>query len=143
MKILLLALGITSFTFNPVLIEPCDLLEEYASRPEHLKFEECTVVNLNQTKLKARYSVPGKDAFVVEQFLMDKYGMEQLKFVCCGWEAQSVYFHSEELKKINGDYVLEISMFGNAEKVDKTGEVILEMDREKVNFWVEVTLLEV
>jgi len=64
-----------------------DLLQEYAEKPMKLEFVDCrTSTNNIQTIAHATYRVSGKDAQGIEDFLIEKYQMGELQWVCCGWE---------------------------------------------------------
>jgi len=125
---------------------PCqDLLERYGEKIDEIKFVSCKPGS-NQTLLTAKYKVAGEDADRVEQFLIDTYGIGKLKFNCCGWEStngQNGYIDNATLKKQNPYYVLEISMFANAEKEDEEGRFYIEKEKSKLDFYVMVKLLEI
>ncbi len=40
------------------------------------------------TVLVASYSIQGKEAKIVEDLLHEQFGMNRLRFVCCGWETK-------------------------------------------------------
>lgn len=63
-----------------------DVLSEFGAKPTQLEFLDCKTVDAPQVALEARYRVPGPQAEVVEKFLRENYGMNDLQFVCCGWE---------------------------------------------------------
>ncbi len=124
-------------------LECGDLLNIYGEKPEQLTFVDCTE-GAGQTILEARYSVADSEA--VEAFLVENYGLEKLKFVCCGWEptgSRSGWIKNEKLLELNPNYVLSITMYGNAEKKNSDGEFVIETDRSNVEFTVVVTLLDI
>jgi len=126
-------------------IECGDLLQRYAGEIQNVEFISCEK-GKGQTVFKASYSVLGTNAEEIEAILVKKYGIGKLKFTCCGWESSNGKngdIESDELKKINQNYMLEISMYGNAEKKDDKGNTYLELDENKVCFYVIVKLLEV
>lgn len=119
-----------------------DLLEKYAVKPDKVEFIDCKP-GIGQSIFEANYKVSGKDSKEVEAILIQQYGMGELKFVCCGWEASSGHFTSEALKAINSDYTLEISMFANAEKQNESGTYEIEYDRDKLEFELLVRLMKI
>jgi hypothetical protein len=125
-------------------IECGDLLSRYAKKPEKLRFVDCTVGE-GQVVLEAKYSVSGKDSKAVEKFLVKKYGMGKLKFVCCGWESKdgkSGQINNLKAFKDYPNYSIMISMFASAEK--GTDESSLELDRNEVEeFTVLVEIVDV
>jgi Domian of unknown function (DUF4952) len=134
---------LTAFVDKP--LKCGNLLEEYEGNPKNIEFLECSV-GTGQTILEAKYIVSGEHSEEIEKFLIEKYAIGKLKFTCCGWESingQNGYVENEELKKMNSDYILEISMFGNAEKENEEGEIYLERDRTKIDFYVTVKVLDV
>lgn len=121
-----------------------DLLEKYAKKLEKIEFIECKNGS-GQTILEADYKVLGMDSKEVEEVLITEFGMGKLKFVCCGWEPEngkSGYVENKLLKEINQNYVLEISMYANAEKKNKKGKTEIEFDRNKVDFNLNVKIIE-
>ena len=142
--ILILALLFLSNSCSRTSLECGDLLKKYAIKPNKVEFVSCKT-GIGQTLLEADYRVLGKDSEEVEKILMEKYGMGELKFVCCGWESENGkngYVENTQLKTINQDYILEISMFGNAEKKCENGKTELELDRTKVDFTIKVKVLQ-
>jgi len=126
-------------------IECGDLLHRYAGKIQNIEFIACKK-GKDQTVFQASYSVLGTNSEEIEAILVKKYGIGKLKFTCCSWESsngKNGYIESEELKKIKENYMLEISMYGNAEKKDDKGKAYLELDKSKVCFYIIVKLLEV
>ncbi|TPN88876.1 DUF4952 domain-containing protein [Aquimarina algicola] len=126
-------------------LECGDLLEKYGEKPQHLDFISCKE-GKGQTILVAEYKVEGKYSEEVEEFLIEKYNIGKLEFVCCGWEpsgGKRGNITPPELIAIDPYYILEISMFGNAEKEDENGKVQLEFDRTKIDFVVMVRIIRV
>lgn len=122
-----------------------DLLHRYDEKIQKIEFIACEKGE-GQTVLKAKYKVLGIHSEEIENILIKKYGIGKLKFTCCGWEStngKNGYIKNVELLKINPNYILEILMYGNAEKVNQKGETYLELDRNKVEFYVIVKLLDV
>ncbi|MEM9721148.1 MAG: DUF4952 domain-containing protein [Bacteroidota bacterium] len=119
---------------------PCgDILEEYAEKPPALNFVNCTLGEpLSQTVLTATYHVSGQASWEVEEFLVETYGMGALKWVCCGWENGGQYgsFNHEVIKAANPNNSAIISMYGMHEYEDEAGVSHLEMDRNKVPYFV-------
>lgn len=121
-----------------------DLLEQYGEKPPQLTFVGCKE-GTEQSRLEATYKVSGTNAQAVELFLREKYGLAPLKFVCCGWEptnGKTGTIQHSDLAKINPNYILDVSMFGNAERKNEQGEYYIERDRTKVDFMVIVKLLD-
>ena len=122
-----------------------DLLQRYVEKNQKIKFISCEKRN-GQTILEAKYKVTGENFEEIEKILVEKYGIGKLKFTCCGWESKNGkngYIENEELKKINQNYVLEISMYANAEKENDKGEIYIELDKKNIDFYVIVKLLDI
>ncbi len=122
-----------------------DLLEIYGQKPEGLEFVGCEKVDHVQTVVIATYRVSGKKSREVEDFLVQNYGMGNLKWACCGWDTAGKYgnLDHEELTRIDSDLCGIIRMFGSGEVVDENepSRIGLEMDRDKIDyFFVEVKL---
>jgi len=117
----------------------CDLLERYAEKPDKLEFQKCEVCDSSQVVVRAEYVTSGQDSFEVEKFLRKKYGMGKLRWICCGWESPGNYgsFRHKEITKINPNFIVSITMYGNGEVFDEDGDFVeLEMDRSKVKQFV-------
>ncbi len=146
MKYLLILIGFFALTAcGNQSLECGDLLERYAEKPQKLEFVECKA-GTGQTILEATYKVKGEDSKEIEEFLVQKYGIGNLKFVCCGWEStngENGYVDDKELKMIDPNYTLEVSMYGNAEKENEDGEIAIESDRNKIEFIVTARILDV
>lgn len=129
--ILLLLVCTNSSAQNPT----CgDLLQQHAIKPTQAVFEKCGN-RQGQVICTATYKVKNSDADSVEAFLVKHYKMGKLKFVCCGWESSKPGSYQ------SGEYSLDISMYANAEKTDRTGKLYIEKDRKKVEyFFIVVTL---
>lgn len=127
--------------------DDCNLLESYSEQHKYLEFVGCEKGKSEQTIKEATYRVKAKNSIEVEAYLVDKYGMGKLKFTCCGWEPEKGVngeIENKELKEINENYSLIITMYGNAEKKDSNGSLYIEKDRNKINyFYVTVSLLEI
>jgi len=80
-----------------------DLLEIYVQKPRGLEFIDCEISSKPQTLVRAEYRVAGSNVQQVENFLVEKYGMGELKWVCCGWGNGGQYgqFEHAALKQIN------------------------------------------
>lgn len=131
---------------NSAQVECGDLLTRYAEKPDELEFLKCERGE-GQTVLEADYRVTGKKSKDVEAFLAEKYGMGNLKFTCCGWEPEdgkNGQIDHVELRRINPNYSIIISMFASAEKEDKNGKSYIEFDRNKIDYFtVRVKIIEV
>lgn len=76
-----------------------DFLSELELKPAGLEFTRCEKVEEPPSVLlRAYYFIPGEKAKAVEDFLHEKFGMERLRFVCCGWETRQATYQSA-----NGD----------------------------------------
>lgn len=142
--LILIVFFYTSFSLAQS-VDCTDLLSTYATKPQKVTFISCKTGS-GQIILEANYKVSGKDSEEIERFLIRKYGMGKLTFVCCGWEptnGQNGYIENEQLKNSNENYVLEVSMFANAEKEAKKGSFTIEKDRTKLDFYIKVRLLEI
>ncbi len=80
-----------------------DLLKIYAEKSNHLDFIGCETISNSQTIARATYKVSGKKSKKIEHYLVTKYEMGQLKWVCYGWEneGKSGQFEHEKLKEID------------------------------------------
>tara|TARA_R110001592_G_scaffold71349_1_gene218102 strand:+ start:167 stop:607 length:441 start_codon:yes stop_codon:yes gene_type:complete len=126
-------------------IECEDLLQKYAEKIPKIEFIECKKGE-GQTVLEAKYKVLGKNSDEIEDILIKKFGIGKLKLNCCGWESingKNGFIENEELNKINQNYILEVLMYGNAEKKNENDETYLELDKRKVDFYVIVKLIDV
>jgi hypothetical protein len=133
------------FAYRNTPLESVDLLEKYADKPANLTFVACKA-GTGQTVLEAEYMVLGKDAKAVEDFLVKQYGLGEMTFTCCGWESKdgkNGSIENAELKQQYPNYVLDVSMYGNAEIADENGDVYLERDRDNIVFYVKVKLLDI
>ena len=122
-----------------------DLLAKYGEKPKYLEWIG-TEKGKGQNIAIAKYRILGKYSRQVESFLIQKYGMGKLKFVCCGWESQTPYgsFTTQDLLKENPYRVILIHMYANAEKTNSAGKIYIEKDRDKIEyFYVEVRLADV
>ncbi|EQA71318.1 hypothetical protein LEP1GSC059_3007 [Leptospira noguchii serovar Panama str. CZ214] len=68
---------------------PCgDFLKLHNKKPKYLEFIQCKKTqNAQISTLQAAYRVKGKYASEVEKYLINMFGMQLLKFVCCIWES--------------------------------------------------------
>ncbi len=110
-----------------------DLLERFGEKPDKLEFVECKSVNAPQTIIEAKYRVRGKNSKEVEDFLIEKYGMGELKWVCCGWEnnrGKSGSFNHDKFTAIHPYLGGGISMYASGEVEDE-----LEFDRNKIEYF--------
>ena len=123
-----------------------DLLSLYdQAAPYSLQFVDCER-GTGQTIVKASYKVSGQNATAIENYLVQKYGMGPLHFVCCGWESRGGkegQISSEKLKAINPNYHMSVSMYGSAEMKNSSGKDYIERDRNKIEFWVTVEILKI
>lgn len=62
-----------------------DILPLLIETPNQLEFVDFKTGSC-QIVFEVKYKVSGKNAHIVEDLLHKKYGMNKLKFVCCGWE---------------------------------------------------------
>lgn len=126
--------------------DDCNLLETYSEQHKHLEFIDCEEGE-GQVIKYATYNVKDSHSYEVEKYLVENYNMGKLKFTCCGWEPQDGKegeIHNEELKKLNENYSLLISMYGNAEKKNENDSLYIELDRNKIDdFIVTVKLVEI
>jgi Domian of unknown function (DUF4952) len=69
-----------------------DFLQVWGGKPKELRFAECKKIMGGQgDRLIASYWVPGTDASKVERFLVQRFKMAPLRFICCGWENFPAY----------------------------------------------------
>lgn len=74
-----------------------DFLSELALKPEGLEFVRCEKVEETPAVLlKAYYSVSGKTAKSIENFMHKEFGLEKLRFACCGWESRPTIYHDDK-----------------------------------------------
>lgn len=120
-----------------------DLLSIYGEKSDELHFVDCkrkSETGNDQLICEAIYKVDNKHADSIERYLVEKYGMGALRFVCCGWETLGKYglIESERLRQINSNYVMSVNMYGNTEQTNEKGEIYLEEDRNKINQFIVV-----
>jgi hypothetical protein len=72
---------------DTVTVTSCeDFLEKWKKKPRELHYLKCQEEKSAQLKVfVAHYTVEGKNAAKVENFLSKNFGMAALGFVCCGW----------------------------------------------------------
>ena len=144
MKSLLLMIMPLILSCTTEKIEDCDLLKSYGEQHKYLDFIECHQGE-GQVIKYSTYKVAGTHSSEVEKYLVETYGMAKLKFTCCGWEPQDGKYGeiiNPELKKMNKDYHLSVTMIGNAEKINDS--TYIEKDRNEIDFfYVTVRLLKV
>lgn len=124
-----------------------DLLQKYAAKPAGLILLGCTKGQAgSQTVVVATYRVSGAKAAAAEKFFHERYGMGNLKFVCCGWEmaaGKKGQVASPVLKKLNPNYVLLIAMYADDQAV-MSGDLSALKDKSKVKYFtVEVEIVNV
>ena len=68
---------------------PCgDFLDKQGDKPAYIEYQGCHAEYEGQGKpLVARYRLDGTHAAEAEDFLRRRYGIQPLRFVCCGWES--------------------------------------------------------
>lgn len=143
LKYILLSSTFLIFSFSNKFVNSkaelkCNLLEAYAKTPKELEFVKCEEVKNSQIIYRATYRVRGNKSKIVEDFLVENYGMGNLKWACCGWDNAGVYgqFKHVEFEKIDPYCSAVISMFASGEKTDKSKNAInLEQDREKIEYF--------
>jgi hypothetical protein len=70
-----------------------DLLAEAGRKPAQAVLVECVVEPERQGKpLRATYRVRGRDAAVVEAYLIKAVELQPLRRICCYWGAPPVFF---------------------------------------------------
>lgn len=150
LKYILLASTVLIFGFsnkvdNSNLELKCDLLEAYAKKPKELEFVKCEEVKNSQIIYIVTYKVRGSKSKIVEDFLIENYGMGNLKWACCGWDNAGIYgeFEHVAFKEIDSYCSAVISMFASGEKMDKTKNTIkLERNRDEIEYFtVRVELI--
>ena len=122
------------------------MLAEYSVQPEYLEFVECNKGE-GQTIKYSIYRVTGIHSSELEKHLVENYGMGELIFTCCGWEpkdGKEGKIINGELKRLNKDYHLLVTMFGSAEKKNSKDSLYIEKDRNRIDFFnVTVRLVEI
>ena len=122
-----------------------DILSTYVKKPNDLEFIKCERPKNSQTIIKATYRVNGKESKRIEDFLIENYGMGELKWTCCGWDNGGKYgsFEHSEFKKIDKYCSATVSMFASREIEDdnKLTEVKLEFDRNKIDYFTVIVEL--
>ncbi|MCH2044220.1 MAG: DUF4952 domain-containing protein [Saprospiraceae bacterium] len=141
-------IGLSLLVNNKQFTDCQDLLTQYAERPDHLEIVSCDVHEDNAQIVNATtYKVSGEYAAEIEQFLVKKYGMGKLKFVCCGWEPENGQLgqhSSKQLTQLHPNYVLGINMYASWELGnEKEGSLHGEMDQTKFDFYIVVTIYDV
>lgn len=124
-----------------------DILSDFAIKPTGLEYVKCESPKSGQTKLRATYRISGNISKDIENFLVDNYGMGELKCTCCGWDNAGNYgeFQHPQFKEIDKYCSAIISMYASAEMEDKsqpTG-IRLETDRNKIKYFTVVVELVV
>lgn len=146
MNYLLLLLNfILVFSISEKELDCEDLLAKYGKTHQHITFLTCTK-GTGQVIKEAKYKVAAKYSKTVEKFLVQNYHLGKLKFTCCGWESKNGKngtIKSKALAQLNPNYILDISMFANAEKTNKNGESYIEKDRTQLDFFVHVKILDI
>ena len=126
--------------------DDCNLLAAYSEQPKYLELVECKKGE-GQTINYSTYKVTGTHSLEVEKYLVENYRMGKLKFTCCGWEPQDGKegeIINSELKKLNKDYHLLVTMTGSAEKKNDKDSLYIEKDRNKIDYFnVTVRLVEI
>lgn len=126
--------------------DDCNLLAAYSEQPKNLAFVECRK-GQGQTIKYSTYKVTGAQSIEIENYLVEHYGMGELKFTCCGWEpkdGKEGEIINSELKKLNKDYHLLVTMTGSAEKKNDKDSLYIEKDRNKIDYFkVTVRLVEI
>lgn len=71
--------------------ECVDFLSKWKLNHNKITYSGCMVEPESkiQPKLMATYEVTGKDAKAVEKYLVERFGMKKLVFVCCGWSPKA------------------------------------------------------
>ena len=65
-----------------------DFLDKRGDKPAYIEYQGCHAEYEGQGKpLVARYRLDGTHAAEAEDFLRRRYGIQPLRFVCCGWES--------------------------------------------------------
>lgn len=65
-----------------------DFLDKQGDKPAYIEYQGCHAEYEGQGKpLVARYRLDGTHAAEAEDFLRRRYGIQPLRFVCCGWES--------------------------------------------------------
>lgn len=127
-------------------MDDCNLLAKYSVQPEYLELVECKKGE-GQTIKYSTYRVKGIHSLELEKYLVENYGMGELKFTCCGWEpkdGKEGQIINSELKRSNKDYLLLVTMFGSAEKMNDKDSFYIEKNRNKIDFFnVTVRLIEI
>lgn len=66
-----------------------DFLEQLGVASPGLHFEGCKLEEGGQLRqLVAEYLVPGPQAHGVEKLLQQRFGLQPLRFMCCGWDTR-------------------------------------------------------
>jgi len=89
-----------------------------------------------QPKLFAKYTVKGTDAKSVEKYLVEKFQMRPLEFICCGWSPEArndTIFYADQGR---GTY-LDVEYKNYFTIALMSGETI-EKDWQKIDFTLVV-----
>jgi Domian of unknown function (DUF4952) len=146
MNHLIIGIFLFSLSCSNLKKDDCNLLAAYAEQPKNLDLVECKKGE-GQTIKYSTYKVKGKHSLELEKYFVENYGMGKLKFTCCGWEpidGKEGEINNSELKKLNNDYHLLITMTGSAEKKNDKDSLYIEKDRNKIDYFkVTVRLVEI
>jgi len=96
--------------------ECTDFLQELKLKPAELTYQSCKKVErAPAVVLESTYIVSGEKAKTIETFLHEKFGLERLRFACCGWETSPVTYKSN-----NGDtYTVQMYSLDEFEHQEK------------------------
>lgn len=64
-----------------------DFLAAWGDKPAAIEYQGCRQEFGQGRSLVARYRLDGAAAAEVERYLQRRFGIEALRFRCCGWEA--------------------------------------------------------
>ena len=87
-----------------------DLLAALDSKPPYVEFLQCSYRAQAQGKpLVARYRLDGARAGEAQAFLRQRFGVGDLRFACCGWEARQQHWRDP---RTGLDYMIDFGSEG-------------------------------
>ncbi len=120
-----------------------DLWKIYDVKPDGVTFIDCKQGE-GQTIAEANYKVKGANITAIENLLVKKYGMNKLKFVCCGYEPENGILgsiKSKKMEQIDPNLYIEIAMSSDDNFIKKDGT---KKESYEYDFmWIKIRVLNV
>lgn len=122
----------TTYYFNPQ-ASCTDFLREFdADAPAYFKYDRCELKDSNHgAPVNVRYKIEGKYAKQAEQYLIDKFNINELRFICCYWSTGGWPSSSFINPKDNTSYLLSFA----------SEETLSSLDWHEVTFYLTIEVL--